>query len=177
MQRMRTYDPEMKLIVVLRNPVERAYSHFQMMRALSEQEGPGWWATERHSSFGVALAVEARRLRKDPRRDFPSAYFVHSYLGRGLYSSALENVLAFFPREQLCVIRSDHLRDRHRQTMTEVFSFLGVDPDVIPPAAIVHAKQYPDMPLAYRRFLSWRYAREIKRLEELLGWDLEEWRT
>ena len=80
------YHPELKLVVLLRDPVERAISHYNMEKGRDWEHRPLWWA----------LLCEPFRLRlcKDPRAD-RSAMRVGSYRARGLYSLQLRNLYRF----------------------------------------------------------------------------------
>ena len=111
------YNPALKLIVLLRDPVERAISHYYMERGRNWEHRSLWWA----------LLCEPFRLRrcKDPLAH-RSAMRVGSYRARGLYSLQLRNLYRYFDRDRVLILSSRNLRQRHDKTLRRVFAFLGV---------------------------------------------------
>ena len=119
--------------------------------------------------FWLALLLESFRLRRDPDPDAPrSATREHGYRRRGLYSAQLANLYRHFPREQVLVVRTEDLRNRHAATLRTVFRFLGVSPDVRIAARIVFAGQEPRRrhPVA-RALLALSYLAETRRQRRL----------
>ena len=125
---LRRYNPALKLIVLLRDPVARAISDYYMQTARDRETMPLW----------LALLAEPFRLawEADPRRQ-RSASREHSYRTRGLYGLQLQNLYRHFPKDQVLVVRRDDLLDRHDAVMQEVLAFLGVAADVRIPQAVV----------------------------------------
>ena len=115
------YNQELKLIVLLHDPVERALSHYYMEKNRGREHRPLWWA----------LMREPFRLRrcKNPRAH-RSAVRVCSYRRRGLYSLQLRNLYRFFDRDRILVVRTRDLRVHHHVVLRRVFSFLGVSEHV-----------------------------------------------
>ena len=154
------YNPELKLIVLLRDPVERAISHYYMEKGRDWERRPLW----------QALLLEPFRLRrcKDPRAH-RSAKRVGSYRARGLYSRQLRNLYRHFGRDRVLVLRSRDLRDDHDDTLRRVFTFLGVSEEVrIPPGAYNEGERGGRR----HRLVSWllrlSYLRERARMRALL---------
>ncbi|MEQ9079372.1 MAG: sulfotransferase [Sandaracinaceae bacterium] len=109
--RIRRTLPDVKLIAVLRNPVERAYSHYRMSQMRGQE------------SRSFAEAVEAC-LARPP--DAPIE--VHGdYVRLGEYGRILAAYARLFPREQLHIVLTEELADAPERTMAEVYRFLGVD--------------------------------------------------
>lgn len=115
------YHPELKLIVLLRDPVERAISHYYMERSRGGERWPLW----------LALLCEPFRLRRcrDPRAR-GSAMRVASYRSRGLYSRQLRNLYRHFDPERVLILRTSELMERHDAVLRRVFAFLGVSEEV-----------------------------------------------
>ena len=127
------YNPELKLIVLLRDPVERAISHYYMERARGDERLPLW----------LALLSEPFRLRRcRDARQADSAMRRHSYRRRGLYSLQLRNLYRHFDRSRVLVIRTNDLLRRHDTVLRQVFAFLGVSGNV----RIAPERVYPDVP-------------------------------
>lgn len=96
--------PKMKIIILLRNPIYRAYSHYQMNKKDDQSE-----------SFLDALADEALGQNR--------FYYIES----SSYTKNLKRWLAEIPAEQMKVIKSEDLFDNSKRVLTEVFHFLGVE--------------------------------------------------
>ena len=122
------YNPELKLIVLLHDPVERALSHYYMQKNRGKEHRPLW----------LALAKEPFRLRRcKDARAYGSEMRVFSYRRRGLYSLQLRNLYRFFDRDRILVVRTRDLRANHHAVLRRVFAFLGVsghvriDPEIV----------------------------------------------
>ena len=124
------YNPDLLVIVALRDPVERALSHYAMERARGREHLPLW----------LALLAEPFRLRRcrNPRGR-ESAARRHSYRARGLYSRQLLNLYDAFPRNRVLVLRTEDLLADHDAVLERTFAFLGVRHDVRIPPRIVFA--------------------------------------
>ena len=104
----------MKLIAVLRNPVERAYSNHLYWR----REGK-----ETESDFSTVVDRELEQLR----RHGSDAYFE-----RGMYGQQLQRYYDLFPREQIRVYLYEDLSDSAQQMLRDIYSFLGVSSEFEP---------------------------------------------
>ena len=111
------YNPELKVIVLLRDPVERAVSHYYMEKNKGYEQLPLW----------QALLCESRRLRRcvSPRRR-GSDWRRHSYRRRGLYSVQLRNLFRHFDAAQVMLVRAEDLAWHHDEVLKCVFEFLEV---------------------------------------------------
>lgn len=101
-QRVAASFPDVKLIVMLRNPVERAYSQYQMSVRRGFETLP----------FAEALALEperlaAERLGVEPAYARGSSHRHHSYLAKGHYAEQLEAWFRWLPREQFLILESE----------------------------------------------------------------------
>lgn len=159
LNRIRAYHPGVKLIAVLRNPVERAYSQWAMQITRGDECRP----------FEVALLCEPfRRLRHGQT-------LAYTYLERGFYSRQLQRMFRLFPHDQCLVLRTDDLRGNHAQTLRLVCRFLGVASEHTPTPETIHSRTYRPMRRLTRWALTALYRREVRRLERLLGWDCSDW--
>lgn len=158
--RIARYNPAMRWIVLLRDPVERAVSQHHMER----QRGKEGWP------LSLALLLERRRLRRDAgnlARD--SSLRRHSYRARGDYASQLDALFARFPREQVLLLRSDELRTTPAIVVARVCDFLGIAPPA--PDAVyapVFTGDYPRIPRGSLRWrlLRWWFRRELRAMGE-----------
>lgn len=194
-------DPGMKLIAILRNPVDRAYSHFLMARRMGR---------EPIASFAGAMEAEASRLEQDYDP------FWH-YRSLGCYATQIERYVKVFDRSQIMILLNDDLKNDTAGVYARVLRFLGVDASfqpgpkseygvggqprsrwlyrlatsssfakdllkrVVPAnvqASIVNrfVLSKPELGRELRRQLARSYLDEISRLEELIGRDLSHWK-
>lgn len=113
MERLWAYNPDIKVIMLLRDPVERAWSHFRMDRRLA-REG---------ETFSNAIRTERERARRAlPRQDRE-----RSQVSRGFYAHQVRNLKRLFPDEQLLFLRSEDLSASAQPVLDKVTDFLGVD--------------------------------------------------
>lgn len=115
---LKRYNPGLKVIVLLRDPVERAVSHYYMEKSKGYERLPLW----------LALICESLRLRRcgNPRRR-GSAWRRHSYRRRGLYSVQLRNLFRHFDAAQVLLLRAENLAGRHDEVLKRAFEFLKVE--------------------------------------------------
>ena len=111
----------MKLIAILRDPVERAHSHWRLERRRGTETLSFEDALDREES---ELVGELERLLATS--GYVDAPFSTSYVARGRYAEQLERWLELFPREQLLVLLTKNLADDPRRSMAQVADFLGV---------------------------------------------------
>ena len=164
-ERARALVPEAKLVALLRDPVERAYSQYQHEVALGREP----------LSFEDALEAEEERTRgelerlvADPRY-FSRAWWDHTYAARGLYAEQLERWLAVYPREQLLVLTTEELGERTAETYAAVLSFLGRARHALEDYPRVFDRDYAPMRPETRAALAERFVEPNRRLETLLG--------
>jgi hypothetical protein len=161
-KRIFEYNPMIKLIFILRNPVERAYSNY-IMECKKKRE---------FLRFKDALVVEPlRRLWT-----YPIQNRYHSYVERGFYTKGITRMMQYFPLSQMLFLKTEDLLMNHDQTLKKVFEFLKLpDFDRIGPK-LVSSLQYQPMRNSEKQFLKKKFAKEIEELEVLLGWDLSDWK-
>jgi len=119
MARLQRHNPDVHVVVLLRNPVDRAYSEFWYARRR------GW---EPLSSFEAAIADDGSRFGRDAARRFRC-----SYLERSSYAPYLEAILRQFAREQVHVILLEDLAaDAVGVCQSLLRLFPELDPNVVP---------------------------------------------
>jgi hypothetical protein len=167
-ERARAMVPDARLVAVLRNPVDRAYSQYQHAVALGRES----------LSFDPAPAAEGDRtqgevdrLVADPRA-FSREWWDHTYAARGLYAEQLERWLAVFPRERLLVVTTDELGERPAETYASILAFLGAPPHELDDYPRVFDRDYSPMRPETRAALEARFAEPNRRLEALLDREL-----
>lgn len=160
--------PEVKLVFILREPVDRAYSNYlwTKMNGIETED------------FATALALEEERERTLPERWRFARPF--SYFSRGLYADLLEPYIQQVPRERLLILKFEEIIAAPEALATELQRFLGVaerpadarDLGVINPSE----KELPLPSNDVTRALAERYAEPNRRLATLLGPGFALWR-
>lgn len=164
MARIHEYHPGIKLIVLLRNPMDRAFSHWNMER------------DRKHEALGFMEAVAAEKERI--QQALPLQPRATSYVDRGFYAEQMERVFRYFPREQVLVIKFDDFRSKWRETLDAAFRFIGVEPlSGIENKEQNQIQYVRRMTPEERRHLYAIYESDIARLETLLGWDCSDWKS
>lgn len=165
--RIARYNPSMRWIVLLRDPIDRALSHFHMERARGNERRPFW----------LALMLEDWRLRGHTD-DFSRGSRLRrfSYRARSDYAPQLHHLHANFPTHQILLLRSSDLMQAPHATLMRVCQFLGIQMpagdrgDYEP----VFAGDYRPWPAKgwRRRLLRWWWRHEFASQAELgLHWD------
>jgi hypothetical protein len=201
-ERMQQAIPAAKVICILRDPVERAYSHFALARKM------GFEPVE---DFAAAVALEEERWVSDRSMRF-------TYVRASYYHEGLKAFCDRFPREQILVLQFEQLASDPVATMRTIYDFIGVDASFSPDVSIRHnrsmlprsglVREMFGRPFRLRRFLQRnlpprlvtrlgnaimrpppgvaagtratlvpRFVEDVRRLEALLGRDLSAWRS
>lgn len=114
--------PEMKLIALLRNPVDRAISHYYHAIKEGLETLP---LEEALAQEPTRLAGEAQKLEANPHYH-SYAYQHHSYVTRGYYLQQLQRWWAHFPKSQLLILHSDDLYQQPQVTLNRMLAFLNL---------------------------------------------------
>ena len=157
--------PHARVIALLRDPVERAWSHYRHEVDLGYESLPFDEAIAREPE---RLAEAEQRMRVDP--DFASsAHQHHSYLARGRYAEQLDRWFRVVPREQVLVLRSEDLYVRPEATFERVLAFLELPPWSPDRFRTLNAASSTDLPPATQQRLRAYFRPHDARLAELLG--------
>lgn len=163
--------PDVKLIVTLRNPIDRAYSAFQMSRRERLEECESF--EEALSLEHDRLAGELERVRSDPRYNppLPPPLGYWSYLHRSRYSDHVARWLEMFPREQILFLRFEDLVTDPWSALEQVHGFLGLPPHRPGELRKLNAATYGEMSPRTRAELVEHFRPYNQRLNELTGID------
>lgn len=160
-RRIYEYNPRIKIIAILRNPIDRAYSQWNMNR----KEG-----TE-SLSFEEAIRIEKERAF-DTR---PYQNLVYSYTDRGFYSEQIRRYQRYFKDHKMHIVLYDDLKNKPTETLQGICQFLGVRP-LNKPIPTEHKLEYNE-PLnpETRKHLQDYFRHDILEVERLLGVDCSHW--
>lgn len=160
--------PDARLIAVLRNPIDRAYSNY--------------WHTVKSGletlDFASAVKQEDERTRAIEGTALAEVK-PFSYVARGFYYAQISNFLSVISRERLAIHMYDDLCDHPRTTLGDIYRFLNVDPSILPARLdLVENRSVPSgerLDPSLRRRLAEIYADDVGRLGKLIGRDLSGW--
>jgi hypothetical protein len=136
-KRVKQVAPHAKLIVVLRNPVERAYSHYCW------EVG---WGNEK-LTFEEAIACEEERTKKEGDKIAANEHYISynhlhfTYLAKGIYVDQLQHWMSLFPKEQFLLLQSEEFYADPAASFKQTLEFLNV-PKAEPKALQKEYKQY-----------------------------------
>lgn len=143
--------PAIRIIIMLRDPVERAISHYHQQYRRGHEK----------LSMQEAFEQEPRRINKGweklLRDEQTSASTLQqcSYLKRGEYLPQLQRYEAHFPKQQIHLLESREFFDTPTEALRQLFSFLQIDPDFMPgdlwPRKPGHYEQTEPLVLDYLR--------------------------
>lgn len=145
----RVYDavPNAKLLLILRNPVDRAYSHYHMHLRKGKIQVPFEEAIQDHST----------------------------YLDKGIYAWKLKRWMEVFPKEQFHIVQSEQLYKHPQKTLNETFKFLGLPPHKLNVYEHHNSGSYEEMNVGTRKKLIEYYKPFNQELYDFLGvnyqWD------
>lgn len=155
--------PDVKLILLLRNPCDRAISHYYHWRSFN-------WE---YRTLEDAIEDDIQKLKEKTDiiiGEEPGNYIVH-----GLYIEHLKKWLKLFPREQILIIKSEDLYVETAKTMKQVWQFLGLPEYQLPEYQNSNPGSYSPVDESTRQKLRDYFQPYNKQLEEYLGmkfnWD------
>lgn len=167
-ERVKQTVPEVKLIVLLRNPVDRAYSHYHHELRTGAEQSPFEDALKRENEV---LPREAAKILEDASyRSFSHVH--HSYLSRGIYVDQLRRWIELFGRESMIIVRSEDFCDDPATTVDQVFRFLGLPSWTTDRYKKYNLAHYEPLDAATRERLIAYYEPHNRRLYEYLGLDM-----
>jgi hypothetical protein len=129
--------PEVRLVAVLRDPVSRAFSHYQHLKTRHKEQ----------RSF--AQAIEEQLMQDRVRAQWGAAPGAggpdfSGYVARGYYALQLEPLLRLYPREQVLILDSADLFADTNDACQRVFDFLGVEPYDVQPGKVYNRGYYKE---------------------------------
>lgn len=140
-ERIQYYVPDMRMLAILRHPVDRAYSHFLMNKSRN---------CEPAADLRAAIDAEDRRAVRGWGWDW-------RYVGAGRYYEQLQRYYARFDRKQIHVMLHDDYLADPRTFFASLFSFLGVDPTFEPDTSRRHREASLPRSQALRAVVERRY--------------------
>lgn len=162
--------PKIKLIVILRNPIDKAYSTYQQQFRFGEYT----------TSFEDTINAEFKRI--DLNKDFPELnsnnydfenFVAQNIIRHGVYADYLETWLKIFDRKQILILNSDDLKKSTKETLRRVFNFLNVSNYDIKDTSQVNVGKYPPINKITRKKLIEFFKPHNQRLNKLLDTEFD----
>ena len=165
-QRAHSLCPDAKVIMILRNPINRAFSQYQMECRKGR---------EVHTSFEAAIEGELERISmaKDELLADPLGYhhtFENtSYLSRGIYMDQIEEWLKWYKRDQMLILISETFFESPETALEEVYTFLNINQTLPSDFKSYNVSNYDNMNEETRDDLRSFFKPHNERLEKFLG--------
>ena len=169
-----------KFIVLLRNPIDRAYSqyHHQIRKKLQPPRDK-----ERETlSLNDAIKEEEKRLEGEIEKisndkSYQAEKFRNfSYLARSIYSDQLERWFKFFPKKQFLIIKTEEFSENPQDILNDVFDFLDIPKFQLQNLPRLNIGKYEKMDESIRKYLIEYFKPHNEKLYKLLGrnmnWDM-----
>ena len=157
--------PKVKLIVILRNPIDKIYSTYYQQFRYGEVS----------TSFEETIDAELRRIKilednPDLRSQHPgfSNFISQNILRHGIYADYFINWFELFNKKQILILNADDLKKNTENTLQQVFEFLGVENHTIENLSHISARKYPKLNDITRKKLIEFYKPHNERLNKLL---------
>lgn len=173
-ERIKNTCPGVKLIAILRNPVDRAYSDFYKIKAIGR---------EFLATFEAALQAEPTRLAKDRKVNnlwtdyyFNSSHLTHGYVNRGQYARHLKLWFKHFDRSQMLILKSEELYTNPQREMAKVWRFLELEPIKLKKFRKYQSLTYDPMSKKTHKWLTNLFKPHNRELAEMLGDDKWLWK-
>jgi len=165
-QRLVAYQPDIRLILLLRDPVERAYSGWNMSFQYDREHLPFAEAIRTGRARVASNAESARR---------------HSYVERSQYGAQLDHLLKVFPRDRIHIEITEEFLADQAAGLARVTAFLGIDTfvsDIVPVHMNPARAQKPAIAMTEddAAYLARIFTPDIKAVESLTGRRLDHWR-
>tara|TARA_Y100000590_G_scaffold467418_1_gene646276 strand:+ start:12812 stop:13723 length:912 start_codon:yes stop_codon:yes gene_type:complete len=161
--------PKIKLIVILRNPIDKAYATYQQQFRFGEIT----------STFQETINAEFRRM--DIKREFPEFNtgnhdfensVAHNIIRHGIYANYLKTWFEIFDKNQILILNSEDLKNSTKETLKQIFNFLNISDYEISDISPVNVGKYPPIDNITRQKLINFFKPHNQRLNELLTMNL-----
>ena len=168
-RRIKELFPEIKLIALLRNPVDKAYSHYHLSLRSGVQK----------SSFEEMIEEDIKMIEKFENTnsiiddEYFRNYIEKSPLGRGLYAQQLKIWFELFDRKQILILTSEELSTDTNKTMNKIFQFLGLPDYNISDTVKRNTANYTNMKTDTRKKLITFFSKYNQDLFKLLNQEFD----
>ena len=161
-KRLWFYNKDIKIIVSLRNPISRAYSHWNKEVFYGRET----------KDFLTCIMNEADISKSV----LPYQHRIYSYSDRGFYSEQIRRIWRFFPKKNVLFIKSEELLNNPQKIVNQVCDFLKIETIKIEKQIIDGAVKYNrTISSDEKKYLIKLYEYDIKQVERMLNWNCSDW--
>jgi hypothetical protein len=164
-ERVQQILPKVKIIILLRNPVDRAISHYYHEVRLGVEEKE---IEQAIGSEPTRIAGETEKLIQNPNH-YSFNHQHYTYISRGKYIDQIKNWLNHFPKQQILILKSEDLYNHPPAILKQVCNFLQIPPYQLPNHDKYNAGQYPPIDPAMYQQLTTYFHPYNQNLEKYLG--------
>lgn len=166
-ERIHAYNPDMKIMLCLRDPVKRAFSHWEMEKSRGDDR------------YKFCKAIRRGRSRVAKKGQY-GCHRTFSYVERGFYAEQISRLLMHFPLQQLHIFDFEHFKQQRNTVLDGVCSFLGVAPFETYPENVEHQPTVKRADLGSisaddAEYLAELYRADTRKTAEMTGMDLSHW--
>ena len=169
-RRIKELFPEIKLIALLRNPVDKAYSHYN---SKMQVEGDTKTTFEEMIEEDIKMIEKFENTNSIIDDEYFRNYIEKSPLGRGLYAQQLKIWFELFDPKQLLILTSEELSTETNKTMNKIFQFLDLPDYEIPDTAKRSTGNYTNMKMDTRKKLISFFSKYNQDLFKLLNQEFD----
>jgi len=168
-ERIQKHLPKTKFIVLLRNPIDRAYGFYQSRVNHGDE----------NLSFEDAIKEEENRLSDEiekilnDQNYFPSNFYNFGYLSGGIYYKQLQHWFKIFPKEQFLILQSEKLFKNPEETLLEITDFLKISSFTLEKYVQFNVHKYEPLKKSTRDELSKYFQPYNNKLNKLLDKNFE----
>lgn len=162
--RINKYHKELKIIILLRNPITRAFSHWNMERERGRE----------NLGFMEAITSEGHRLGNHEEQTINHRKW--SYVQRGFYSTQIQHIYNYINKKNVLILKQEELLESHTNALGKIYQHLNLKEIANNKEIIDHKSSYGEsISKEAKIWLKNKYEDEIKKLECLLNWDCSSW--
>jgi len=166
-KRLKKHNPDLKLIFILRDPCDRAYSLYLM-----HQDPPHQIYRQRNGQ-PMQLPPFEEHIKNDNR-----------YIYEGLYAKHIKTLMKYFPKEQMYFMKNEDLLYKTQETMNKLYKWLGVRKYklsqtrrlIIPMGGFIKEVERFPFFLKERNIIIDNFIEDLNELEKITEWDLTAWK-
>lgn len=168
-------NPDFRLLVFLRNPIDRSYSQWKMSRFIKKYERLSFCEVVQQEILRIydADAIEAFKSCKETEG---ISNWREGYVLKSIYADSLDSLYNYFPRSQILVLISEEVWDKPVSAYQKMFEFLGVEDLAMKFERHFSSPPTSPMPGGMRNMLAEFFRPSVNRLCERMGRRVSEWR-